>query len=69
MAEQLLPITSPQILGPYHPLGKPSKGGDLTRVDGRPVLMLPVQHSPACSAPLFFSPVKPISTRHHLCRR
>ena len=31
-----LKTTSPQILGPFYPLGKPSKGGDLTRVEGRP---------------------------------
>ena len=36
MAEKLLTTTSPQILGPFYPLGKPSKGGDLTRIDGRP---------------------------------
>ena len=36
MAENLLTTTSPQILGPFYPLGKPSKGGDLTRVAGRP---------------------------------
>jgi protocatechuate 3,4-dioxygenase, beta subunit len=35
MAEKFLPTTSPQILGPFYPLGKPTKGGDLTRVDGR----------------------------------
>lgn len=27
--------TSPQILGPFYPLSQPSKGGDLTRVEGR----------------------------------
>ncbi len=32
----LLPTTSHQILGPFYPLAKPSKGGDLTRVEGRP---------------------------------
>ena len=32
---QLLPRTSSQILGPFYPLGEPSKGGDLTRVAGR----------------------------------
>lgn len=31
-----LPTTSPQILGPFYPLGEPSKGGDLTHVAGRP---------------------------------
>ena len=31
-----LTTTSPQILGPFYPLGEPSKGGDLTRVEGRP---------------------------------
>ncbi|MEM8974809.1 MAG: protocatechuate 3,4-dioxygenase [Pseudomonadota bacterium] len=31
-----LTTTSPQILGPFYPLGEPSKGGDLTRVNGRP---------------------------------
>jgi protocatechuate 3,4-dioxygenase beta subunit len=36
MDEQLLTMTSPQILGPFYPLGKPSKGGDLTSVEGRP---------------------------------
>lgn len=36
MTEQLLKTTAPQILGPFYPLGKPTKGGDLTRVDGRP---------------------------------
>ena len=35
MTEDLLKTTSPQILGPFYPLGKPSKGGDLTRVEGR----------------------------------
>ena len=30
-----LTTTSPQILGPFYPLGEPSKGGDLTRVEGR----------------------------------
>ena len=35
-AAHLLPTTSPQILGPFYPLVTPSKGGDLTRVDGRP---------------------------------
>jgi protocatechuate 3,4-dioxygenase, beta subunit len=34
-AAQLLPRTSSQILGPFYPLGEPSKGGDLTRVPGR----------------------------------
>jgi protocatechuate 3,4-dioxygenase beta subunit len=33
--ETLLPRTSDQILGPFFPLGEPSKGGDLTRVAGR----------------------------------
>lgn len=33
--ETLLPRTSDQILGPFFPLGTPSKGGDLTKVDGR----------------------------------
>ena len=33
---QTLKHTAHQILGPFHPLIKPSKGGDLTRVDGRP---------------------------------
>jgi protocatechuate 3,4-dioxygenase beta subunit len=32
----LLPRTSDQILGPFYPLGEPAKGGDLTRVSGRP---------------------------------
>ena len=32
----LLPRTSDQILGPFYPLGEPAKGGDLTRVPGRP---------------------------------
>ena len=32
----LLPTTSHQILGPFYPLSKPSKGGDLTKVKGRP---------------------------------
>ena len=32
---RLLTTTSPQILGPFYPLGKPSKGGDLSCVDGR----------------------------------
>ena len=31
----LLKTTSPQILGPFYPLNEPSKGGDLTRVEGR----------------------------------
>ena len=35
MAETRLPATSPQILGPFYPLGKSAKGGDLTRVAGR----------------------------------
>ncbi len=30
-----LTTTSPQILGPFYPLGTPSKGGDLSRVEGR----------------------------------
>ena len=34
MTETLLKTTSPQILGPFYPMGKPSKGGDLTRVEG-----------------------------------
>ena len=33
---QLLSRTSDQILGPFYPLGEPAKGGDLTRVPGRP---------------------------------
>ncbi|HJU30419.1 MAG TPA: protocatechuate 3,4-dioxygenase [Hyphomicrobiaceae bacterium] len=32
----MLPRTSDQILGPFYPLGEPAKGGDLTRVPGRP---------------------------------
>jgi protocatechuate 3,4-dioxygenase beta subunit len=32
----LLPRTSDQILGPFYPLSEPAKGGDLTRVPGRP---------------------------------
>ena len=36
MADNLLQTTSHQILGPFYPTGKPSKGGDLTRVEGRP---------------------------------
>jgi protocatechuate 3,4-dioxygenase beta subunit len=32
----LLPRTSDQILGPFYPLSEPTKGGDLTRVPGRP---------------------------------
>ncbi len=32
----LLPRTAHQILGPFYPLTAPSKGGDLTRVAGRP---------------------------------
>lgn len=35
-AAGLLPRTSDQILGPFYPLGEPAKGGDLTRVPGRP---------------------------------
>jgi protocatechuate 3,4-dioxygenase beta subunit len=35
-AQPLLPRTSDQILGPFYPLVEPSKGGDLTRVPGRP---------------------------------
>ena len=31
----LLARTAHQILGPFYPLGEPSKGGDLTRVAGR----------------------------------
>lgn len=31
----VLKTTSPQILGPFYPLSMPSKGGDLTRVEGR----------------------------------
>jgi protocatechuate 3,4-dioxygenase beta subunit len=31
----VLKTTSPQILGPFYPLSRPSKGGDLTRVEGR----------------------------------
>ena len=34
--QALLPRTASQILGPFYPLGEPSKGGDLTRVAGRP---------------------------------
>ncbi len=34
-AQKLLPRTSDQILGPFYPLGEPSKGGDLTQVAGR----------------------------------
>lgn len=34
-APKLLPRTSDQILGPFYPLGEPSKGGDLTQVAGR----------------------------------
>ena len=34
--QSLLPRTAHQILGPFYPLGEPSKGGDLTRVAGRP---------------------------------
>jgi len=33
---RLLPRTSDQILGPFYPLSEPTKGGDLTRVPGRP---------------------------------
>lgn len=33
---ELLPRTSDQILGPFYPLSEPAKGGDLTRVPGRP---------------------------------
>ncbi|MEQ8749783.1 MAG: protocatechuate 3,4-dioxygenase [Amphiplicatus sp.] len=33
---ELLKTTAPQILGPFYPMTKPSKGGDLTRVAGRP---------------------------------
>lgn len=33
---KLLPRTSDQILGPFYPLSEPAKGGDLTRVPGRP---------------------------------
>jgi protocatechuate 3,4-dioxygenase, beta subunit len=32
----LLPRTSDQILGPFYPLCEPAKGGDLTRIPGRP---------------------------------
>lgn len=35
VAANILPPTSHQILGPFYPLGKPSKGGDLTQVTGR----------------------------------
>lgn len=35
-ASKHLQTTSPQILGPFYPLAVPSKGGDLTRIDGRP---------------------------------
>jgi protocatechuate 3,4-dioxygenase beta subunit len=35
-AAKLLSRTSDQILGPFYPLGEPAKGGDLTRVPGRP---------------------------------
>jgi protocatechuate 3,4-dioxygenase, beta subunit len=31
-----LPRTSDQILGPFYPLSEPAKGGDLTRIPGRP---------------------------------
>ena len=34
--QALLPRTSDQILGPFYPLVEPSKGGDLTKVPGRP---------------------------------
>jgi len=34
--QALLPRTSDQILGPFYPLIEPFKGGDMTRVDGRP---------------------------------
>ena len=34
--ERLLPRTSDQILGPFFPLSTPSKGGDLTKIPGRP---------------------------------
>ena len=33
---RLLPTTSHRILGPFYPLIEPSKGGDLTKVAGRP---------------------------------
>ncbi len=33
---QLLTRTASQILGPFYPLIEPFKGGDLTRVEGRP---------------------------------
>lgn len=36
VATRLLPRTSDQILGPFYPLIEPTKGGDLTRVEGRP---------------------------------
>ncbi|MFM9849808.1 MAG: protocatechuate 3,4-dioxygenase [Hyphomicrobiaceae bacterium] len=36
VGEGLLPRTSDQILGPFYPLSEPAKGGDLTRVPGRP---------------------------------
>ncbi len=36
MTGTLLPRTAAQILGPFYPLGEPSKGGDLTQVQGRP---------------------------------
>lgn len=32
----LLARTSDQILGPFYPLVEPFKGGDMTRIDGRP---------------------------------
>lgn len=32
---ELLKTTAPQILGPFYPMTKPSKGGDLTQVSGR----------------------------------
>src|SRR5882757_243054 len=33
---ELLSRTSDQILGPFYPLSEPAKGGDLTRIPGRP---------------------------------
>lgn len=35
MVDRKLKMTSPQILGPFYPLTTPSKGGDMTRVEGR----------------------------------
>lgn len=36
MVDRKLKMTSAQILGPFYPMTRPSKGGDLTRVEGRP---------------------------------